>query len=145
MGPNCGGSLSGHGGAIPALPSRMGWCITSGSSTSLRVVLETGERQWEFGGEQHKYRRIDLTVTPAVTGDSVYVNGYEQRDTMYGKLFVIDRATGRERDHFTFGRNQELRSTPAVADELVFANASDGRLFALGECDTELLGRCLVG
>ncbi|MFH5797503.1 PQQ-binding-like beta-propeller repeat protein [Haladaptatus sp. CMAA 1911] len=105
--------------------------------------VETGERVWTFGGSEK--RRIDLRTTPVVAGDSVYVNGYEQRKTMYGRTFVLNTKTGETRGQFALGRNRYSRSSPAVADELVFVNSNAGRLFAVGECDTEIAGHCVVG
>lgn len=105
--------------------------------------VETGERVWTFGGPEKQ--RTDLRTTPVVAGDSVYLNGYEQRKTVYGRLFVLDATTGEKQGQFALGRNRYSRSIPAVADELVFVNSNAGRLFAIGECDTEIAGHCVVG
>jgi outer membrane protein assembly factor BamB len=105
--------------------------------------VETGERVWTFGGPENQ--RVDLKMTPVVAGDSVYLNGYDQRKTVYGRLFVLDTKTGEKRGQFSLGRNGYARSSPAVADDLVFVNSNAGRLFAIGECGTKIAGRCVVG
>lgn len=112
----------------------------------------TGERVWRFGGRvgtdgesREGTPEIGLVSTPVVAGGSVYVPGWIQRDTMYGHLFVLDALTGEERARVELGRNRDARqSVPAVTADLVFLATDAGDLYAFGECDAALGGRCVV-
>ncbi|MFC4552919.1 MULTISPECIES: PQQ-binding-like beta-propeller repeat protein [Halorussus] len=107
--------------------------------------VETGERVWRFDGRNENATVVEGGTTPAVAGDAVYVNGAKVTDDTYGRLFVLDAATGAERARFALGENRDARSAPAVVEGLAFVNTNQGRLVAVGECETEALGRCLVG
>ncbi|ELY99393.1 outer membrane protein assembly factor BamB family protein [Natrialba asiatica] len=115
--------------------------------------LETGERVWRFGGDQDDYGKsssdeplFSLAATPVVSGDAVYAPGYVQRETTFGHLFVIDADTGEELDRIEMGRNEKARAaTPAVTSDLVFLTANHGTLYAFGECESSVAGRCLRG
>ncbi|MFD1513370.1 PQQ-binding-like beta-propeller repeat protein [Halomarina rubra] len=112
---------------------------------------DTGERVWRFGGDVipgEEYPPdepvFDLRSTPVVAGDAVYVAGYVQRETVHGRLFVVDLATGEELSRVALGRNEHTdHSTPAVTSDLVFLSTNHGGLYAFGECSTELFGHCL--
>ncbi|MFC7046052.1 PQQ-binding-like beta-propeller repeat protein [Halobacteriaceae archaeon GCM10025711] len=83
--------------------------------------------------------------TPVVAGGAVYVPDWIQRDTVNGHLFVVDARTGVEQTRVGFGRNREAgRTVPAVTSDLVFVATKRGELFAFGECDLPVLGRCVV-
>ncbi|MFC6734056.1 PQQ-binding-like beta-propeller repeat protein [Haladaptatus sp. DYSN1] len=114
--------------------------------------VKTGERSWRFGRpenvsvEAHEGNpEIDLVSTPVVSGGSVYVPGWLQRDTVFGQVFVLDAKTGEEQARAKLGRNSQLHAArPAVASDLVFAPTNHGELFAFGTCNLVVLGHCLV-
>ncbi|GAB3666298.1 PQQ-binding-like beta-propeller repeat protein [Halopiger thermotolerans] len=112
--------------------------------------LETGERRWRFGGEYDGEESIgpqfDLTSTPVVSGGAVYAPGYIQRETSYGRLFVVDADTGEESSRVGMGRNETAdTATPAVTSDLVFLASNYGGLYAFGELPIDRLGCCLNG
>jgi len=115
--------------------------------------LETGERIWRFGGERYDQdepvRGVPQFlpwITPAVSGDAVYVSGSIRRDRWSGYLFVVDAATGEELGRVELGHNEfASAATPAVTSDLVFLVYNYDTLSAFGECSFEVAGRCLRG
>lgn len=61
--------------------------------------------------------------TPAVVGDVVYIGSTD------GRLYAVDRATGRER--WRFGTRGPISSSPAVAHGLVYISSVDGNVYAV--------------
>jgi outer membrane protein assembly factor BamB len=100
------------------------------------VYPDAGARQ--FAGLAWRFT-IDGAIisTPVVSGSVVYVGGGD------GRLYAIDRATGRERWHFQ--ASAAVHSSPAVAAGLVFFGSRDNAFYALHAATGRLAWRLPSG
>lgn len=103
--------------------------------------LADGSVEWRFGGRDER----DATVytTPTVADDTVYVAGYAESS---GKVTALDAATGAVRGRVTFRENESVDdNVVAVTDGLLYVTTTRNDVVAVGECETSLFERCLVG
>jgi outer membrane protein assembly factor BamB len=85
--------------------------VATGAVPTLQQVV------WRFKADGR------VLSTPAVVGDLVYIGSSD------GRLYAIDRATGRER--WRFATRGPISSSPAVALGLVFISSVDGGVYAV--------------
>ncbi|MEL5955717.1 serine/threonine-protein kinase [Streptomyces sp. CLV115] len=90
-----------------------------GSSVLSALHASNGKKRWEFWAE---HNAEIYTLTPAVSGDTVYVG------TSSGYLYALNIRNGHQRWKFNAG--ESLFASPAVSDGTVFASTGH-KLFAL--------------
>jgi len=92
--------------------------IGNADATIRAISMRTGNVLW-----RHDTPHGQMASSPAVVGSELVYH------SMNGHVFVLDRATGRERWETSFG--SPIESSPVVEHGIDYFGAWDGRLFAL--------------